>query len=951
MAVIEVRVTNRPFLPDPPGEEILYEIRHALGINTIERVRTARVFRFEGIDADTARVLAEKLLAEDVFQIYTIDAPIIRDARVVVEVAYKPGVMNPEAASLIKAARDLGITGLVAADSSREFGFYGPEISDRDVEMILDRLLVNDTVERVIREKPATLLISGLKGHTAVIPLTQMKDEELMDLSRDSLFLNLEEMRAIQDYFRLTGREPTDCEVETLAQTWSEHCGHKTFKARLVVNGKEKKPLLKRLQEATAAANHPLVLSAFVDNSGVMAFYDGWAICGKVETHNSPSAIEPYGGAATGSGGVFRDIMGTGQGARVIASTDMFCFAPPDTPREEIPPGCLSPHYLLRRVVAGVRDYGNRMGIPTNNGSVHFHRDFRAKPTVIVGAYGILPVERCQKGRPRPGDLAVVIGGRTGRDGIHGATFSSGEMTHRTTEVNASAVQIGHPIEEKRMADAIVAASEAGLIRAITDCGAGGFASALGEMGEETGVRVWLERAPLKYQGLKPWEIWLSESQERMVLAVAPENRDRLLEICRRLNVEATVLGEFTGDRRLLVTYGEETVCDLDMQFLHHGLPQRVLSARWQPPELEDPRLPLPENWEETCCRILGHLNVCSKEPIVRMYDHGVQGSCGLPPFGGVNGNGPNDAVVLTPLPGNPAAVIIAHGLNPVLNRIDPYHGSLWAAAEAVSNAVAAGADPAELVLIDNFIWPFPDEESLGALDRAVDACVDFVRATGMPFISGKDSLSSTYRGTGGLVIKIPPVLCVSVFGRLPDVARTVSADFKGPDHTLVLVGKRHLPEMAGSVYYDLAGYLGKNMPRIDLQTVPVVWKILHRAIQEDKILSCHDISHGGLAAALAEMCFGGQVGAHIAIPADVRPDYFLFNETAGCFLVEMAPGVDPAMAFAGIPHLVLGKTALSTEIAVERGGQPLFRISLALLKQAWQRPMNEVFGTVENRG
>ncbi|SHF37002.1 phosphoribosylformylglycinamidine synthase subunit II [Desulfofundulus australicus DSM 11792] len=946
MAVVEIRVANHPYLTDPAGEEVLYEIKHALGIDAVQKVRTAKVYRFEGIDESAARLLAEKLLAEAVFQDYTINAPIIKDAPVVVEVAYKPGVMNPEAASLMKAARDLGIEGLVAADSSREYGFYGQDINSQHIDVILERLLVNATVERVVTEKPATLLISGRPGQTEIIPLRGMSDAELMELSRDRLFLNLEEMKTIQQYFRNIGRDPTDCEIETLAQTWSEHCGHKTFKARLLVEGRVKEPLLKRLQEATFAANHPLVLSAFVDNSGVMEFYDGWAICGKVETHNSPSAIEPYGGAMTGSGGVFRDVMGTGQGARVIASTDMFCFAPPDTPREEIPPGCLSPHYLLRRVVAGVRDYGNRMGIPTNNGSVHFHRDFRAKPSVIVGAYGMLPVERCRKGQPRPGDLAVVIGGRTGRDGIHGATFSSGEMTHRTTEVNASAVQIGHPIEEKRVADAILAASEAGLVRAITDCGAGGFSSALGEMGEKTGVRVWLERAPLKYQGLRPWEIWLSESQERMIIAVSPGNLERLLEICRGLNVEATVLAEFTSDRRLVVTYENEIVCDLDMEFLHHGLPKRVLPARWQQPALKEPQLPIPDALEDIYCRVMSHLNVCSKEPIVRMYDHGVQGSCSLAPYGGVEQDGPNDAVVLTPLLGSPAAVIISHGLNPVLNQIDPYYGSLWAATEAVSNAVAVGANPGELVLIDNFIWPFPDEESLGALDRAVDACVDFVRATGMPFISGKDSLSSTYRGKDGEVIKIPPVLCVSVFGRLPDVKRTISSDFKGTGNLIVLVGQRNLSEMAGSVYYDLYGYLGKNLPRIDLKTVTRVWKGIFRAIQEGKILACHDISEGGLAAALAEMCFGGGVGAELNVPAGERPDYFLFNETSGCFLLEMSPRENPGKVLAGLPHVVLGQTRDNPVIEIKQEGHHLCRIALSTLKRSWKEPMERIFGT-----
>lgn len=942
----EVRVMNRAEIPDPAGEEKLHEIKQALGIESIQKIRIAKVYRFEGIGEKDAHLLAQKLLAEDLFQIYSVNIPVIEDAKVVIEVAYKPGVMNPEAASLMKAARDLGVSGLLAADSSREYGFYGESISGDDIKVVINRLLVNPTVEQVVKQKPATLIIHGAPGKKQIIPIRGMNTQQLEDLSKDRLFLNLEEMLVIQDYFLSLGRDPTDCEVETIAQTWSEHCGHKTFKARLIVDGKEKEPLLKRLQRVTAEIAHPLVLSAFVDNSGVMDFYNGWAICGKVETHNSPSAIEPYGGAMTGSGGVFRDIMGTGQGAKVIASTDMFCFAPPGISPEDIPAGCLHPQYLLRRVVAGVRDYGNRMGIPTNNGSLHFHADFRAKPTIIVGAYGILPRETCRKGKPRPGDLALALGGRTGRDGIHGATFSSGEMTARTIEVNASAVQIGHPIEEKRMSDAILEASEQGLIRAITDCGAGGFSSALGEMGEETGVRVWLDRAPLKYPGLRPWEIWQSESQERMVMAVAPENVASIEKICKRLNVEVTVLGKFTGDGHLTVFYGDEKVCDLDMEFLHHGLPQRVMRAGWEKREHTEPDLPFPEgpkNWTKLFGRIMSHLNVCSKEPIVRVYDHGVQGVNGLPPYGGVRGDAPNDAVLLTPLREQECAAIISHGLNPVLNLIDPYNGSLWAMAEAVSNAVAGGGNPKEIVLMDNFIWPFPDEESLGALDKSVDACIDFARANGMPFISGKDSLSSTYRNEN-MVLKIPPVLCISAFGRLADISKTVSADLKNAGSDLVLVGKRDSSEMGGSVYYDLNGYLGNHVPKIDLQILPAVFKMMHQAISSGAVLACHDTSEGGLAACLAEMCFGGDLGARITIPEEERPDFFLFNETAGCFLVETNEG-DPGQLFAGVPFLKIGEILAEPAIKVFWREKELFRIDINLLREAWKKPMRQVFG------
>jgi len=940
----EVRVIAKPGLPDSKGDESLYEINRALGIQSVEKVRTARVFRFEGISEKEAAYLAGKLLAEDVFQTYRVNGPVIEDAAVVLEVAYKPGVMNPEAASILKSASDLGITGLIAADSSWEYGFYGRDISGADIERILNSLLVNATIEYVVREKPQTLVIKGVPGPTGVIPIRRMSDEELLTLSRDKLFLNLEEMKVVQKYFAGLQRDPTDCEIEILAQTWSEHCVHKTFRAKISVDGQEKPPLLKRLKDATARSKHPLVLSAFVDNSGVMEFYEGTAICGKVETHNSPSAIEPYGGAMTGSGGVFRDIVGTGLGAKVLASTDMFCFAPPGTSGEDIPPGCLHPHYLLRRVVTGVKDYGNRMGIPTNNGSVHFHPDFRAKPTVIVGAYGILPAGSSRKRQPEAGDLVLTLGGRTGRDGIHGATFSSGEMTDRTIDVNASAVQIGHPIEEKRMFDAILAARDKGLIRAITDCGAGGFASAVGEMGSEIGVNIALDRAPLKYPGLAPWEILLSESQERMVLAVAPAHLEQLLEICRGYNVEATVLGEFTGDKRFCATYEGLTVMDLEMEFLHDGLPQRFMTAAWQRPEHPEPTLRETRNWSRLFARVMGHLNVCSKEPIIRLYDHGVQGTSALPPFAGAHGDGPNDAAILTPLLGRPYGMVISHGLNPVLNMIDPYHGSLWAAAEAVSNAVSAGANPREMVLIDNFIWPFPDEDALGALDMSVDACVDFVRATGMPFISGKDSLSSTYRGQDGTVIKIPPVLCVSVFGRIPDVSRTVSADFKGAGNQIVLVGCRNTSEMAGSVYYDLQGAIGQNLPKLDPDNLMKVFEAVYAAIDSGKLLACHDISEGGLGAALAEMCFGGATGASITIPAGENPEQFLFNETAGCFLAELPADADLADVFSGVPCSVIGKTTAGGLLTAEQDGKTLFTLNLDELKEAWQRPMKEVF-------
>ncbi len=929
-----IRVGNRK--TDPTGAALFGNIIR-LQLGSFQSVWTVRVYRFEGITENEAEKLGRVLADAD--QDWNVNAPLKTDAKAVVEVGYKPGVMNPEAASLVKIAHDCGIN-LVAADSSTEYHFYG-DFALGDVSAVLSQILVNKTVQMVITHEPQTLLIDGKSPPVEIIPIQVMSDEELVKLSSArELHLNLEEMQVIRAHYLRLGRDAFDCELETLAQTWSEHCSHKTWKARLVVNGQEKAPLIKRLMRK-ASEYMQNVLSAFVDNSGVARFYDGDAICGKVETHNSPSAIEPYGGAMTGSGGVFRDILGTGKVAKVLLSTDMFCFAPPDLPAGELPPGCLNPDYLLRRVVDGVRDYGNRMGVPTANGSVHFHSDFRAKPTVIVGAYGIMPESAAKKGSPEKGDLIVAIGGRTGRDGIHGATFSSGEMTDKTVSVNASAVQIGHAIEEKRVSDALLKIRDAELIRAVTDCGAGGFSSAIGEMGKEIGVRVWLEKALLKYHGLAPWEIWVSESQERMVLAVSPKDLAMVLEICQDYNVEAAVLGEFTGDGRILVTYDGDVVCDLSMDFLHDGLPQRVMTANWQKVVYGVPTLS-EEEFLSYVRAIMSHLNVCSKERIVRQYDHGVQGTSALPPFTGVHSDGPNDAVILKPLLDKPYGMVVSHGMNPMLNRIDPYHGAIWAAVEALSNYVAVGGNFRDSWLVDNFIWPFPDEESLGALDLAVEALCDVMDAFGIPFISGKDSMSGTYR-KGELVIKIPPVLCVSVFGKIPDVRKTASADFKKVGSSIFLVGKLDHGAFGGSVLYDTLGFVGNRLPKPDLSNLPLIFDAIHDLIVKGEALAVHDISEGGVFTALAEMCFGGDVGARI--DADVIGGVLeTLNETPGCFLVEVDAYNQKIMnGLAGLACFI-GVTTKDKTVRVESKGKTFLRQNVGDLKHVWQAPLQQIF-------
>lgn len=868
-----------------------------------KKMEKVKVYRLEGISLEETKILTEKLLSESLTQVYSINKPLVKGK--VLEIAYKPGVMNPEVASIMKAAGDLGIK-LLAADSSHEY-----------VYPVNQRNLFNPLTEYVVSKEPKTLIIKGFPGKTKTIKIREISDEDLMALSKDKLFLNLEEMKAIQKYFQKIKRDPTDLELESLAQTWSEHSGHKTFKAQLIVDGRKKEPLFKRIQNEALKHNKNIV-SAFVDNSGVMDFYDGWAINGKAETHNAPSAIEPYGGAMTGSGGVFRDVVATGQGAKALISTDIFCLAPPELDESKLPKGTLPPGYILRRVVSAVRDYGNRVGIPTNNGSFHFHEDFRAKPVVLVGAYGILPKAKAKIGKPEVGDVGIVIGGRTGRDGIHGATFSSGEMSERTISVNAQAVQIGNAIEEKRTFDAILEARDKNLIRAVQDLGGGGLSSAIGEMGKETGVTVNLDKAPIKYQGLSPWEIFISESQERMLIILPPKNKSKFLEICKKYNVEATEIVKFDGSKKLQVFFGKEKVGNLGMEFLHNGLPKRVMKAVASTrSKLENKLTDIPtseKSWINLLKKVLSTGDVNSKEPILRMYDHNVQGTTALHPFTGEGMDGPNDASIIKPFLDKPYGLVVSHGLSPVFTKQDAYWGTIWSATEAISNYVSVGGDYKEASLINNYIWPFPDEEWLGKLDASVDAVVDFMKALKIPVISGKDSLSATYRGDGK-VIHSPPTLCMSVFGRIPDIKKTVSSDFKKTGSTIILVGKQDM--------------------EIDLKSLPQVLEAMHKAITSGLILASHDVSEGGLITSIFEMAVGGNMGAGIKVDKEQ-----LFAETAGCFVVEVESEDMVKRLFKNIPHQILGRTTKESKLEVKG----LFTADISKLQGVWSKPMKGIF-------
>lgn len=917
-----------------------------------------------------------------------------------IEVTLLPGVTDSVAESLLAGAQMIGVRGLQAAATGQRYSLTG-DIEAQDVRRLVNRLLVNEVIQTFTINAPIAPPLVLLVGQGAVvgegqagqaeqlddgrpetgaegvefIPLTEAEAAELETISQERrLSLNLIEMQAIQTYYRREGREPTDVELETLAQTWSEHCVHKTFKARITyeapgpdgaIEQHELDSLLNTyIRAATDTINKLWIRSAFVDNAGIVAFDDRFDLAFKVETHNHPSALEPFGGANTGIGGVVRDILGVS--ARPIANTDVLCFGPQDMAFAALPAGVLHPRRIADGVTAGIEDYGNKMGIPTVNGAILYDPGYIANPLVFCGCLGILPRDS-HRTEPQAGDHIVVIGGRTGRDGLRGATFSSMEMTHETSEIAGAAVQIGHPIHEKQTLEAILIARDEGLYTAITDCGAGGLSSAIGEMSAELGAEVHLERAPLKYPGLRPWEIWLSEAQERMVLAVPPRHWPRLQEICQGLDIEATDLGTFTATGRLNLYYGERLVGQFANDFLHQGIPRGHLHATWTPPTLSEPDLKTPLYLTASLLALLRMPNTRSKEDVVRRYDHEVQGGTVVKPFVGPAGAGPGDAAVLTPLdlawPKEGASseriectagtarkgVALSVGINPTYGFIDPY-AMAWAAVnEAVRNCVAVGADPDQLSLLDNFCWGNPNlPDRLGSLVRCAQGCYEAAVAYGAPFISGKDSLNNEYTGDDGQKHAIPGTLLISAMAIVPDVARTVTADLKEVGNRLYVVGLT-ANELGGSTYYQQHGVLGANVPQPPACGLDL-FRALHRAMSAGLVQACHDCSEGGLAVAAAEMALAGGLGLELNL-ADVprasdvaRNDVAAFSESLGRFLVEVKPDDAPAFETALIDFPMAAAGYVRPDAWLQMNGldgKPVVETDLKAIAQAWRGHLN----------
>ncbi|MBI5630662.1 MAG: phosphoribosylformylglycinamidine synthase subunit PurL [Elusimicrobia bacterium] len=790
---------------------------------------------------------------------------------------------------------------------------------------------------------------------------TTLSQKELFALNAQRLWSFSEaELAAIQGHFKSLRREPTVAEIETLAQTWSEHCKHKTFRGPIrYVEGKKTRLIKSLFDETIAKATKELAkswcLSVFSDNAGVVSFAGKqWALAFKVETHNHPCAIEPYGGAQTGVGGVIRDILGVGLGAKPVLNTDVFCFAPPDH-EGPLPETTLHPKRTLRSVVAGVRDYGNRMGIPTAAGAICFDKDYRLNPLVFVGTVGILPAWAVKK-EIKPGDVIVAAGGRTGRDGLHGATFSSASLNE---ESPVSAVQIGHAINEKKLLDALLSARDQRLYRAVTDCGAGGFSSAVGEMAQLCGgAKVRLENARLKAADLEPWEIWVSESQERMVFAVPPKNLKAFEEAFAAEGCETSVLGEFAKTGKLLVSHQGRTVVDMDLKFLHKGVPLPERAAVWDPPKpAAMARITTAQKKPaEILKKALAHWNVCSREWVIRQYDHEVQGGTVIKPLQGQGHDGPGDACVIWPQAAtgdveNFSGFAVSHGLNPAYGKLDPHAMALACADEALRNLLCAGADISRAAFLDNFCWGNPENpQLLGGLVRAALGCYDAAKGFGVPFISGKDSFYNQSRDVNGKDLAIPGTLLISAVAPVTDVRKALTMDIKGPGNALYLVGSTS-EELGGSLYNEICGSLGGAVPEVELGAARDGFKAVQAAIEKGLVLSAHDLSEGGLAVAAAEMCFSGEFGACLDLDQIPRssPIYsnevLLFSESPSRILLEVPPEKEAALTklLKATPAERVGETIANPILKiVGLDGQVILEEPLRMLKATWQSPLTE---------
>lgn len=1023
-----IEVGQKSPATDSQARKILASIKENFRI-PVDRVATisAYVLEMDLAKPDQERI-ARELFTDPITERFTIDLPLaaqgspLGDFDYLVEVGYKPGVTDNVGRSSREGIADLFGKPLADADqvyTARQFLLWGA-IDRAQAETLATKLFANPLIETyLIRSREEWKKSPGIAAASNKVTFKHEPVTNQIDLPNDDaglaklsdekiLALTVPEMRAIQAYYarpetraRRTKAglpaSPTDVELEVLAQTWSEHCKHKIFAADVEYtdadgNTTSIKSLFKTFVKAATDAvrpKAPWLKSVFTDNAGIIALTDDWDVAMKAETHNSPSALDPYGGAMTGIVGVNRDILGCGMGCKPIFNTDVFCFATPfyDKP---VPEKLHHPRRIFKEVHRGVKDGGNESGIPTVNGSIVFDDRYLGKPLVFCGTGGLIPA--MIGGKPswqksiEPGDRIVMAGGRIGKDGIHGATFSSVALTEVSP---TSAVQIGDPITQKKLSDFLLEARDLGLYRFVTDNGAGGLSSSLGEMARETkspegaggsgsrgggdprggGCKIHLDKAPLKYAGLDPWEILVSEAQERMSFAVPPGDLEAFMDLARRRSVEAADLGEFSDDGLFEAYFKGKVVCSLDMDFLHEGNPKLSIKARWIPPRHNEPP---PSFWatrdlKADALELLSALNICSKESWVRQYDHEVQGMSVIKPFVGERGDGPSDAAVVRPLYDRKEGLAVSHGIAPRYSDIDAFHMTACVIDEAVRNAVAVGAKIGDIAGLDNFCWPDPVESEntpdgqykMAQLVRSNQALYEYCVAYGLPLISGKDSMKNDY-GRGQDKISVPPTLLFTAIARIKDVEKTITMDAKAAGDKVYALGLTK-DELGASEYYQARGFTGNNVPRVDAKAALALYAKLSEAIDKGLVRSAHDCSDGGLFIALAEVCMAGRLGARVdlknlpldeagmagtegsaagrSLPAGTR----LFSESQSRFVVTVKPEHAPAFdaLMAGLPAAQVGEVTHAPTLDIRDGGEPILSAGLDEMFDKWRRPLD----------
>jgi phosphoribosylformylglycinamidine synthase II len=1005
--VRRLEIATRPPLTDSRGVAIAATLRDFLGIRGVA-VRTRDVHR---IDADLSEDDARRVLHEFVDPVSQHGALGRLDDGpfdVAVTVAYKPGVTDPVGKSARVCVEDtLGrkLGGDAAVYTSTMYLLQGIDVAGAN--RIATELLANPVIQTIRvegydawRKADVDVTVPRIMAHAAPAVVTvdlSGSDDALLALSKSRLLaLSLAEMKAVRDHFRRAssdrrrvaarlGPSPTDVELECLAQTWSEHCKHKIFNATVTYHEPGRKPETIRslfktfIRGATeevdravrAASGGSWLVSVFEDNAGVVAFDDRDHLVYKVETHNSPSALDPYGGAITGIVGVNRDPFGTGRGAELLANVWGYCFASPFFEGSR-PAGLLHPRRIRDGVHQGVIDGGNQSGVPYGRGFEIFDARFLGKPLVFCGTVGRLPVTIA--GTPgevktvTPGDRIVMVGGRIGADGIHGATFSSAALDESAP---IQAVQIGDPITQKRMFDFLIEARDRGLYASITDNGAGGLSSSVGEMARASGgARLDLAKAPLKYAGLAPWEIFLSEAQERMTLAVPEGDVAAFLSLAARREVEATVLGTFTDSGYLELRYGDATVALLDMEFLLEGDPDLDLPAVWEPKTFAEPEGPAPTDLGATLVAMLGRLNLASNETKARHYDHEVKALTVVKPWVGARADVPAEGTVFLLRHGGKRGYVLSEGVNPFFSDIDTYAMAQAVLDEAVRKQLCAGAQLDRIAVLDNFCWPDPvlsDSTPDGAykmaqLVRACHGLYDLARAYRTPLVSGKDSMKNDST-MGGVKISVPPTLLVSAIGQIDDVTDALTLDAKLEDDVVFLLGVTR-DETGGSEYFRLRGeqdaaagapggpapYVGNRVPRVDAAETLPLYRALEAAIRRRLVRSAATPAKGGLALALARCAMAGELGLELdlGLAADLAalpPDVALFSESNGRFVVTVAPNNAAAFSelFAGLPCHRIGVVTPEPSLRLTLAGTLRVDLRMTAMKAAYKETLAHV--------